>query len=85
MTAWAATGRRRLVAGAQAAVQPAAPSQVRILVQLALFVTSGHQSAPISTPTLFSILITKNVSHGEGVFLSAKDQPFHGRYIEIAV
>ena len=27
----------------------------------------------------------KKVSHGEGFFLSAKDQPFQARYIELAV
>jgi hypothetical protein len=35
--------------------------------------------------SLLRILRTKKVSHGEGLFLSAKDQPFQARYMEVAV
>ena len=35
--------------------------------------------------TRFSIRSTRKVSQGEGIFLSANDQPFHVWYIEVAV
>ncbi len=36
-------------------------------------------------PILFCMWSTRNVSHGEGLFLSAKDQSFQARYMEPAV